>query len=137
MTARSASAPRTPAGAAPGRTERGSGSVLMVGVMAVIMMLAVGAICIAGYLVAGRRARAAADLAALSGAVAVSRGGDGCAAARANARRNNASVIACDVVGDQIDFVVTVTAEVEVVAMMRGLPTRVRALAYGGPVTNG
>jgi secretion/DNA translocation related TadE-like protein len=119
------------------RAERGSGSLLMVGLMAVIVVMAAAAVCAAGYLVAGRQARSAADLAALSGAVAIEQGGDGCAAARSNASRNRARAVACERVGDQIDFVITVTAEVKVTAPMRGLPTRVRAVAYAGPAGSG
>lgn len=114
-------------------SERGSGSILMVAVMTVVLMLVLTTICIAGYLVAGRQARGAADLAALSGAVAIGQGSDGCAAARENAQRNRARVVSCERVGDQIDFVITVTAAVEVPALMPGLPTRVEAVAYAGP----
>ena len=71
----------------PQRDERGSGSVLMVGVCVVVMMLGYTAMIICGYVIAGHRARSAADLAALSGATTAGQGGDACAAARRNARR--------------------------------------------------
>ena len=61
--------------------ERGSGTLLMVGVSAVLMVLAFAGVVAAGYLAAVHRARSAADLAALSGAVEVQRGGDACVAA--------------------------------------------------------
>jgi secretion/DNA translocation related TadE-like protein len=44
----------------------------------------------------------AADLAALAGASALQAGEDGCAAARSNARRNEATVTACSVDGQDV-----------------------------------
>ena len=62
--------------------ERGGASILMAGVMGVVVTLSVAAMLISGYLLGYHRARAAADLAALSGAVAFQQGRDGCAEAR-------------------------------------------------------
>lgn len=118
--------------ALPARSERGVGTVLMVGVMAVIVVLSVAGVCIAGYLVAAQRARTAADLAALSGATAYAAGQDPCSAARRNARANGASVVLCNHVGDAVDFVVTVRAQVRVGVRVPGLPTRSTAVAYAG-----
>lgn len=114
------------------RDERGGGTMLMVGACAAVMMLAYAAMLISGYVIAGHRARAAADLAALSGATTASQGGDPCAAARANAAAHRARVVACERVGDQIDFVVTVTASVTVTLTAPGLPTTVSSVAYAG-----
>ena len=114
------------------RDERGSGTMLMVGVCAVVMMLAFAAMLISGYVIAAHRARAAADLAALSGATAAGQGGDPCVTARANAAAHRAQVVACERVGDQIDYVVTVTASVRVTLTAPGLPTRVTSIAYAG-----
>lgn len=116
----------------PTRSERGVGTVVMVGVMAVILALTLAGICIAGYLVAATRARTAADLAALSGATAYAAGQDACAAARRNARANGASVVLCNQVGDAVDFVVTVRAQVQVDVRVPGLPTTSTAVAYAG-----
>lgn len=106
--------------------------MLMVGVCAVVMMLAYAAMLISGYVIAGHRARAAADLAALSGATTASRGGEPCVAARANAAAHRAQIVACERIGDQIDFVVTVTASVTVTLTAPGLPTRVSSVAHAG-----
>ena len=114
------------------RDERGSGTMLMVGVCAVVMMLAYAAMLISGYVIAGHRARAAADLAALSGATAASLGGDPCATARANAAAHRAQIVSCDRMGDQIDFVVKVTASITVTLTAPGLPTTVSSVAYAG-----
>jgi secretion/DNA translocation related TadE-like protein len=110
--------------------------MLMIGVMIVITVLALTGTCVAAYAVAVHRARAAADLAALSGAVAWSAGEDGCAAARTIARANGTTLADCDQVGDRIDFVITVRVDREVPPMMLpGLPPTVSAKAHAGPVS--
>lgn len=106
--------------------------MLMIGVMAVMLALSVAGVCITGYLLAAQRARTAADLAALSGATAFAGGEDACAAARRFARANSASVVSCNQVGDAVDFVVTVEAQVRVGVHVPGLPSTVRAIAYAG-----
>lgn len=109
--------------------------MLMIGVMIVITVLALTGTCIAVYAVAVHRARAAADLAALSGAVAWSSGGDACDAARTIARANGTALAECDQVGDRIDFVITVEVDHGVPSMMPGLPRTVSARAHAGPVS--
>ncbi len=116
------------------RDERGSGTMIMIGVMAVVVSVAWGATVIAGYLVAGHRAKSIADLAAVSGASAARAGDDGCATAQQLARRQQATA-RCEFVGDEIDFVVTVTAEVVVPSALPGLPSRVGAVGHAGPTT--
>lgn len=106
--------------------------MLMVGVMTVVLMLSLMAVCIAGYLVAVHKARSAADLAALSGAVAAAAGKESCPAARRVAQANQVRVVSCEQVGDAIDFVVTVRVELHVAVTVPGLPTRVGAVAYAG-----
>ncbi len=110
--------------------------MLMIGVMIVITVLAMTGTCVAVYAVAVHRARAAADLAALSGAVAWSGGEDACTAARTIARANGTALAECDQVGDRIDFVITVQVEHQVPSMLLpGLPRTVSAKAHAGPVT--
>lgn len=106
--------------------------MLMVGLLAAVLALSVAAICIAGYLLAAHRARAAADLAALSGAAAFAAGQDGCSAANGNATANDARVVSCSQVGDPVDFVVTVKVEVVVQVTAPGLPRRLGAVAHAG-----
>lgn len=108
--------------------------MLMVGVMIVVMALALAGCCVAAYLAAAHRVRSAADLAALSGATALTRGDDGCAAARRSARSNGAEVTLCEQAGDDLDFVLTVRAERSVPILVPGLPGRVWAVAYAGPI---
>lgn len=106
--------------------------MLMIGIMVVVLTSSLVGVCVAGYLVAGHRARSAADLAALSGAGAMVRNEDGCSAARRNARSNDAQVVSCDHVGDAVDFVITVQAEVVVRVSIPGLPRRMVAVAHAG-----
>ena len=114
------------------RGDRGSGTVLMAAVMAVVVTLGAAATVVAGYLASHHRARSAADLAALSGAAAYAGGEDACAEARRTARRNGAQVTRCDQVGDPVDFVVTVRVVVEVRVRSPGLPRKVEAEAHAG-----
>lgn len=104
----------------------------MAGIMGVVVTLASVAMLVAGYLVAHHSARAAADLAALSGAAAYAGGADACDQARRTARQNGARVIRCERVGDEVDFVVTVRTAVEVRSRVPGLPRRVEAQAHAG-----
>jgi secretion/DNA translocation related TadE-like protein len=107
--------------------------VLTVGVMAVVLVLGGAALVVAGYAVGYHRARAAADLAALSGATAFRSGQDACREARRSAERNGARLTDCEVAGDQIDFVVTVEVSVAARGQPRGLPRHVDAIAHAGP----
>ena len=114
--------------------ERGSASVLMAAIMSVVVLLGAAAMVIAGYLVGHHRARAAADLAALSGAVAYARGENACHQARRIAPQNGATVASCTRVGDEVDFVVTVRTAVAVRSRLPGLPRTVEAEAHAGRV---
>lgn len=119
----------------PGRRdERGSGTLLVVGVMAVVGVVAMAAMVAAAYLVAGHQARAAADLAALSGAAAYAEGRSPCPAATRLARTNGARLTSCDQVGDDVDYVVSVEVVVEVGVRVPGLPRRLGGRAHAGPV---
>ena len=113
--------------------ERGSGTMLMVGVLGVILALGAAATWAAGYVAAAHKARAAADLAALSAAVAIEAGADGCPVARRVATDNGSTVSACDRVGDQVDFVVSVEVVRPVRTGVPGLPAEVTAVAHAGP----
>ncbi len=123
---------RAPARRAP--DERGSGTLLVVGVMAVVGAVAAAALVAAAYLVAGHQARAAADLASLSGAAAFAEGRPPCPAARRIARADRGRVTACDQVGDEVDYVVSVTVAVDVGLRVPGLPRSLEGRAHAGPV---
>jgi secretion/DNA translocation related TadE-like protein len=117
------------------RSELGSASVLMAGILGVVMALSSAALVIAGYAVGYRRARAAADLSALSAAAAVQDGRDACTQAALTARQNGARVDRCSQVGDAIDFVVTVRVSVLAGNRFHPLPRTVAAEAHAGPVS--
>jgi secretion/DNA translocation related TadE-like protein len=116
------------------RSESGSASVLMTGVIGFVVALSSAALVIAGYAVGYHRARAAADLSALSGAAAYQDGREACAQATRTARQNGARLDHCDVVGDAIDFVVTVRVSVLARTKIHHLPRSVTAQAHAGPV---
>lgn len=113
--------------------QRGSASVLMAGVMGVVVLLSYAMMLVAGYAVAYHRARAAADLAAVSAAAAFRLGADPCRQARRSAGDNGAGLVSCDAVGDQIGFVVSVRVSIRTPSQVPGLPGRVEAQAYAGP----
>jgi secretion/DNA translocation related TadE-like protein len=118
-----------------GRAELGSASALMAGILGVVITFSSAALVIAGYAVGYRRARAAADLSALSAAAAFQHGRDPCAQAARTAGHNGARVDSCSRVGDAVDFVVTVRVSVVSGTRLPQLPRTVAAAAHAGPVS--
>ena len=116
------------------RGEGGSASVLIVGMVGVVIALSSAVLIIAGYAVSYHRARAAADLGALSEAAAFQQGRDACAQATLTAQQHGAQVERCDVVGDAVDFVVTVRVSLATRTRIPQLPKAVTAEAHAGPV---
>lgn len=112
--------------------ERGSGTVLVAAVVLVLMVVSAALLVVAGYVLAAHRARAAADLVALSGAAAVARGEDGCHAAAMAAAGNGVRLAHCRERGDSFDFVVSVTVVRAVLAPSAVLPGSVDATAHAG-----
>ncbi len=111
--------------------ERGAGTVLVVGVIAVLLAAALGVSGLIQAQAAAGRSRAAADLAALGGATALSSivaPGDPCEAASRVARANGAEVTTCSVTGE--DVVVEVSVEARVLGVSRPAVSSARA----GPV---
>lgn len=101
---------RCPRGAAArGERERGSGSVLAVGVLGAIMTLTMLLLPVLGLLSVGQSVRSAADAAALAGADTASGlvPGVPCAAAARAATLNAARLSACTL--DELIVTVTVT----------------------------
>jgi len=119
------------------RSELGSATVLMVGIMGIVVALSSAALVIAGYAVGYHRARAAADLSALSGAAAFQQGREPCAQAAMTARQNGARVARCNQVCDAVDFVVTVRVSVVVGTRIPHMPRTIAAEAHAGPVHDG
>jgi secretion/DNA translocation related TadE-like protein len=117
------------------RSELGNASVLMAGILGIVVALGSAALVIAGYAAGYHRARAAADLTALSAAAAFQDGRDPCMQAGLTARQNGAQLDGCSKVGDAIDFVVTVRVSVLARNRLPHLPRTVAAKAHAGPVS--
>lgn len=114
-------------------TDRGSGTVLMVAVVAALFLLTVAGVAVASAVLAVHRARAAADLAALSGAVALAQGQPGpsaCGAAGVVAARNGALLLGC---GAGADGSVLVSTSTRVALGIPGQPRVASASARAGP----
>ena len=116
-----------------GGSDRGSATVFAAALSLVLVMAATAAVLVVAVVLAGHRARSAADVAALAAATAEVGGGDPCSAARANARTNGAEVTTCQVAGESSSFVVAVTVTVPT-GLRSPLPVAVGAEAHAGNV---
>ena len=115
----------------PGWDERGSGTVYALGVITVLLVAALGITGLIQAQSATGRARAAADLAAVSGATVLSSviaPGDPCVMAGRVAAANGASVSSCSVTGEDV------TVSVVVPTTILGRPRQATAQARAGPV---
>lgn len=110
------------------RDERGVATVVAIGLVGVLVLVAGACAAVTVLVLSHRRAQVAADLAALAGAAALQRGADPCAAAATIAQRQDARLSRCDVDGADV----VVVTGVRVVRALGGteLPARARA----GPV---
>ena len=108
--------------------ERGAGTVLVVGVIAVLRAAARGVSGLIQAQAAAGKARSAADLAALGGATALSSvvaPSEPCETAGRVARANGAEVTVCTVVGE--DVVVEVSVRTRVLGVVREAVSAARA----------
>lgn len=113
------------------RGERGSGTVLALGIIGVLLAIAVAVSGLIQAQAAAGRARAAADLSALAGATALNSvlaPADPCPTAGRVAQANGAALESCVVDGE--DVVVTVSVHTTVL----GVPRQAQAAARAGPV---
>lgn len=90
------------------RPDRGAATVLVTACLGVLMLIGCALAVVAAMVTAHRSAQAAADLAALAGAVAARDGADPCAAAGSVAADNGADLTRCATDGADV------TVEVEV-----------------------
>jgi secretion/DNA translocation related TadE-like protein len=93
--------------------DRGSATVVMLGVISVVLMLTVSGLLLASAVLASHRARAAADLAALSAAGVLIRGAPvstACESAAQVAAANHGRVQRCIASGREVRLSVTVPA---------------------------
>ena len=117
--------------------DRGSATVLAVGLIAVLLTVTVAALAVLGAMRSLHAARAAADLAALAGAGHLQEHGDPAAACRESERiaaRQQATVTACEVGAGEV---VTVTTSVGIPLRPPGVPESAQGRARAGPVPTG
>ena len=117
-----------------GRCQRGSGTILLAATVLVLAVIAGALTVVATYIAAAHAVRGAADLTAVSAAADQVRGQDACATARRIAGANGVHLVACRVIGDSFDFVVTVAVERTVRGWLPSLPGAIRATAHAGRV---
>ncbi len=110
------------------RGERGAATGIALGVAALVLFLAVGAVMAARVLLAHRMAGSVADLGALAGAVAVQHGHDGCRAAREQVERSGVVAVDCRVSDARVRLVVRVE-----LGRLLGRDVAVSARAHAGP----
>lgn len=111
----------------PLQGERGSATVLVVGLVAVIATLTVSVAAYLGAVITSHRARSAADLAAIAAATRLARGAtvvESCRAAATTAVTNHSSLVECQAAG----AAVVVRVEVRPAGRLLGVATaRARA----------
>ncbi len=116
------------------RGDRGSATVLAVGLIAVLLTVTVAALVVLGAIRSLHVARASADLAALAGAGHLQEEGDpgaACREAERIAARQHATVDACAVGAGEV---VTVTTSVGIPLRPPGVPESAQGRARAGPV---
>lgn len=112
-------------------SQRGAGTLMVAVVVAVLMLVTGVGVLVGVVALAQRDADSAADLTALSGAAAFADGGEACPAARRIAASNAVEVGQCRVVGDLLDYVVTVEVHRRVTSVL-GIELTVRSEARAG-----
>ncbi|QJW37822.1 Rv3654c family TadE-like protein [Cellulosimicrobium protaetiae] len=113
--------------------ERGAGTVLVLGIVAAVLVLALGLGSLAHAQAARGAAQTGADLAALAAATALRDGWDPCGRAREVAARNAVAVTACaEQGGGAVRVDVATTTGVTVLGVAVGQAT---AAARAGPAT--
>ncbi|MDZ5622563.1 Rv3654c family TadE-like protein [Nocardioides sp. HM23] len=83
-------------------TERGAATVLVTACLGLLLLVGCALAVVAAMIAAHRSAQAAADLAALAGAVAARDGDDPCAAAGSVAAANGARLTRCTTAGTEV-----------------------------------
>lgn len=113
--------------------EEGSGTVLVVAAVGVLLILSIAGLQVGTAASAAHRARAAADLSALAAASAIQAGqGDPCGRASDLASRNGARLVECAVAAGES---VVVRVSIGVTLAWPGVPDSAEASARAGPAT--
>ena len=111
-----------------GRDEHGAAVVVVIGLIAVLLLVATVSTGTVAIVLAHRRAQVAADLASLAGAAALQRGADPCAAAATIAARHDAVLTRCLTEGPTV----LVATSVRLPAALGGQDAPARARAGPG-----
>ena len=113
--------------------ERGAGTVLVLGIVAAILLLALGIAALGTAQNARGATQAAADLGALAGATALRDGFDPCGTARATVTRNGAEIASCEVFDTGVVRIVATRAATGPGGAFSGALGQARASARAGP----
>ena len=116
-----------------GPAERGSATVLALGVVGAVLVLLAGGVAVGGAVRAAHQAQASADLASLAAAVALQQGAApeaACRRAAEMAGANGADVRACSPAADES---ISVRVSVDLPDPLGGLPGSATATARAGP----
>ena len=116
-----------------GDSERGAGTVLVLGIVAAVLLLAAGIAALGAAQNARGATQGAADLGALAGATALRDGFDPCGTAGSAVVRNGAELVSCAVLGGGVVQVTVTRAAVG----PGGELGRAHASARAGPRTEG
>jgi secretion/DNA translocation related TadE-like protein len=114
--------------------ERGSGTVLALAVVAVLVAVAMVSLVIVSWVGCVHRARSAADLSAIAGAQAYQSGRMACETAATTARSNGAELTSCRVLPGEGQFIVEVTVSGPLRPAIGGGPKAVVEKARAGVV---
>jgi secretion/DNA translocation related TadE-like protein len=110
------------------RDESGSAATWVVALVGALVLLGLGASFVTAVAAAHRHAQSAADLAALAAAQAHQQGEDGCGRAAVLAARNEATLVACALLGEDVSVRVRVDGP-----ELAGLAPTVTGSARAGP----
>jgi secretion/DNA translocation related TadE-like protein len=118
-------------------SERGAGTVLILGIVAAVLLLAVGIAALGAAQNARGTAQVAADLGALAGATALRDGFDPCGTAGDAVTRNGAETASCEVLGGGVVRVVATRVVLGPGGGLGGALGEARASARAGPRESG
>lgn len=114
--------------------ERGSGTVLIAGVIAALFSLAIAGTVVTIWVATIQQARNVADLAASAAAQARANGRPACDTGAEVARKNGATLAVCRVNGNSQAFDVLIEVEIELRPRIPGFPTEVTGRARAGTI---
>lgn len=112
--------------------QRGSATLLVAAGLLVASGIVAALLMFSWCRIETHRVQGAADLAALTGARAMSNGAQACEASGRAAAAERTRLASCSVVGDELDFVVSVSVEDSDTGFLLGIPTHFGANSNAG-----